>query len=79
MSEKLDAVLTLTAGVVSALNAAKELQKHDPRAKQLVTGLQRIKNKALPIIQEEADRLSKEDEEFNSFSNSKSDWIEGRR
>jgi hypothetical protein len=33
----------------------------------------------MPIIQEESDKISKEEEEFNSFSNSKSDWIEGRR
>ncbi len=79
MSKKLDATIVLGHCIITALKAAKELQKHDKRAKQLVEGLSRIKANMMPIIQEESDKISKEEEEFNSFSNSKSDWIEGRR
>ena len=79
MSEKLDATLALVAGVVTALDAAKELQKHDPRAKQVLTMLQRLKTKTLPIIAEEYERIKKEEDDFNKEFDSKVDWIEGRR
>lgn len=79
MSEKLDATLALVAGVMTALDAAKELQKHDPRAKQVLTMLQRLKTKTLPIITEEYEKIKKEEDEFNKESDSKADWIEGRR
>jgi hypothetical protein len=79
MSEKLDATLSLMAGVMTALSAAKELQKHDQRAKQVLTMLQRLKTKTLPIISEEYEKLKKEEEEFIKESDSKVDWIEGRR
>tara|TARA_R100001594_G_scaffold100824_1_gene135438 strand:+ start:583 stop:825 length:243 start_codon:yes stop_codon:yes gene_type:complete len=77
--EKLDATIVLGHAIITAVNAAKALKKHDKRGKQLLEALLRVKANAWPIIQEEAEKLSKEDEEFNSFSNSKSDWIEGRR
>ena len=73
MSKKLDATIVLGHCIITALKAAKELQKHDKRAKQLVEGLSRIKANMMPIIQEESDKISKEEEEFNSFSNSKSE------
>jgi hypothetical protein len=79
MSEKLDATLALVAGVMTALDAAKELQKHDTRAKQVLTMLQRLKTKTLPIISEEYEKLKKEEDEFIKESDSKVDWIEGRR
>jgi len=79
MSEKLDATLALVAGVMTALDAAKELQKHDTRAKQVLTMLQRLKTKTLPIITEEYEKIKKEEDEFNKESDSKADWIEGRR
>jgi hypothetical protein len=79
MSEKLDATLALVAGVMTALDAAKELQKHDPRAKQVLTMLQRLKTKTLPIITEEYEKIKKEEDDFSKESDSKADWIEGRR
>ena len=79
MSKKLDATIVLGHAILTAIDAAKALKKHDKRGKQLLEALLRVKANAWPIIQEEAEKLSKEEEEFNSFSNSKSDWIEGRR
>ena len=79
MSKKLDATIVLSHAILTAIEAAKALKKHDKRGKQLLEALLRVKANAWPIIQEEAEKLSKEEEEFNSFSNSKSDWIEGRR
>tara|TARA_Y100000593_G_scaffold5140_1_gene10085 strand:- start:140 stop:379 length:240 start_codon:yes stop_codon:yes gene_type:complete len=79
MSKKLDATIVLGHAILTAIEAAKALKKHDKRGKQLLEALLRVKANAWPIIQEEAEKLSKEEEEFNSFSNSKSDWIEGRR
>ena len=79
MSKKLDATIVLGHAIITAVDAAKALKKHDKRGKQLLEALLRVKANAWPIIQEEAEKLSKEEEEFNSFSNSKSDWIEGRR
>ena len=79
MSNKLDATLALAAGILTALDAAKDLQKHDPRAKQLLAALQLLKTKTLPIISEEYERIKKEEDEFIKESDSKVDWIEGRR
>lgn len=77
--EKLDATLVLGNAILTAIKAAKALEKHDKRGKQIVQLLSRAKSNTWPIIHEEADKLFKKEEELNSFSNSKSDWIEGRR
>ena len=77
--EKLDATIVLGHAIITAVNAAKALKKHDKRGKQLLEALLRVKASAWPIIKEEADKLFKEEEELDSFYDSKSDWIEGRR
>ena len=79
MSNKMDATIVLSHAIITAIEAAKALKKHDKRGKQLLEALHRVKAKAWPILQEEAQKHFKEEEEFNSFSNSKTDWIEGRR
>jgi len=77
--EKLNATIVMAAGVLNALDAAKLLAKLDPRADRFVSNLQRLKEKLVPLLQEESAKILKEEEEFNDFSNSKTDWIEGRR
>ena len=77
--KKFNATVILAAGVLSALDAAKELACHDARGSRFVTSLQRLKEKLIPLIQEESAKLIKEEEEFSDFSNSKTNWIEGER
>jgi hypothetical protein len=77
--EKLNATIVMAAGVLNALDAAKLLTKLDPRADRFVSNLQRLKEKLVPLLQEESAKILKEEEEFDDFSNSKTDWIEGRR
>ena len=77
--EKLNATIVMAAGVLNALDAAKLLAKHDPRADRFVSNLQRLKEKLVPLLQEESAKILKEEEEFDDFTNSKTDWIEGRR
>ena len=77
--EKLNATIVMAAGVLNALDAAKLLAKLDPCADRFVSNLQRLKEKLVPLLQEESAKILKEEEEFDDFSNSKTDWIEGRR
>ena len=77
--EKIDATIVLGHAIITAVKAAEGLEKHDRRAKQLLEALLRVKANAWPILKDEADKLFKEEEELDSFYDSKSDWIEGRR
>lgn len=77
--EKLNAAIALAAGILNALDAAKKLAEYDDRSMRFVTSLQGLKKFLIPLLQEESSKLLKEDEEFDDFSTSKTNWIEGRR
>ena len=79
MSKKLDATIVLTASVIAGLEAARTLAKFDSRAKSVVITFERLKTKMRPLLLDEVEKISKEDEGFDDFSNSKTDWIEGGR
>jgi len=79
MSKKLDATIVLAASVIAGLDAARVLVELDHRAKSIVTTLERLKTRMQPLLRDEATKLCKENEESDDFTNSKTDWIEGRR